>query len=442
MEKGQHTWFRNNIEKCASLKLSPAKRSIELDSKGYSSDSISLIEHHLPTLSSLSDAELQTNHEDGDFSPSHSDFGNFYPDSSAQNDEGFENSTVNTEKYFGDYIVESVKSKGSHLGFEIPAQSFETPITPLVREAIHDSRMYINGDLESSSITPGDGSSFCNFDQILDEEIGCSRKESSCSDVTGDEKPTGIFPHARPIKRRRRLNSEETKYLQDAYERNPKPSAEYRSKIAQSLNMSTRAIQIWFQNRRAKSRKFSSDKNPSLTFSLTEEYECNQNSATLESSYNDTKFENSHNFSESQCEFSNNSLPKGPQWSWHLEYSNVQNALKPLQVSTLTPESPLYCFSEEIFQKKHQSSCGDYLQTEKCFINPFEISSEEPLESVESLNSVYALNSNRNILFEMSTMQSRDSFPSKCYSPTGELLNGISFLSYCSHVKCRFRRKK
>lgn len=64
-----------------------------------------------------------------------------------------------------------------------------------------------------------------------------------------------IFPHARPIKRRRRLTAEETRYLQEAFCQNQRPNSENRSIIANKLGLSTRAIQIWFQNRRAKEKK-------------------------------------------------------------------------------------------------------------------------------------------------------------------------------------------
>jgi ribosomal protein S12 len=61
--------------------------------------------------------------------------------------------------------------------------------------------------------------------------------------------------HYPAIKRRRRLTPEETKILLDVYERTQKPNSAIRSILAAQLNMSSRAVQVWFQNRRAKSKK-------------------------------------------------------------------------------------------------------------------------------------------------------------------------------------------
>lgn len=57
------------------------------------------------------------------------------------------------------------------------------------------------------------------------------------------------------IKKRRRLLPEETATLVAAFEGSPKPSKETQDRLAAKLRMSPRAIQIWFQNRRAKARR-------------------------------------------------------------------------------------------------------------------------------------------------------------------------------------------
>lgn len=67
-------------------------------------------------------------------------------------------------------------------------------------------------------------------------------------------------------KRRRRLGSDETKILVDAFETNPKPNASTRDSLAKKLKMTPRAIQIWFQNRRAKMKRDHSDVSSGLTF--------------------------------------------------------------------------------------------------------------------------------------------------------------------------------
>lgn len=70
------------------------------------------------------------------------------------------------------------------------------------------------------------------------------------------------------IKRRRRLTSEEAAMLNAAYAKNPKPNPSERSKLAKAVGMTDRAIQIWFQNRRAKQRRDdSASETPSLVFS-------------------------------------------------------------------------------------------------------------------------------------------------------------------------------
>jgi len=57
------------------------------------------------------------------------------------------------------------------------------------------------------------------------------------------------------IKKRRRLLPEETSCLVAAFERSQKPGQEVRDQLAARLRMSPRAIQIWFQNRRAKVKR-------------------------------------------------------------------------------------------------------------------------------------------------------------------------------------------
>jgi hypothetical protein len=60
------------------------------------------------------------------------------------------------------------------------------------------------------------------------------------------------FNHAR-----KRLSVDSTKILMAAFEHNPKPSSEMRTALGQKLGLSSRAVQIWFQNRRAKLKKLS-----------------------------------------------------------------------------------------------------------------------------------------------------------------------------------------
>ncbi|KAL1920445.1 uncharacterized protein VTP21DRAFT_822 [Calcarisporiella thermophila] len=59
----------------------------------------------------------------------------------------------------------------------------------------------------------------------------------------------------RAVKRRRRLTQDETQLLNDIFDTTPKPNSALRKRLADQLGMTPRAVQIWFQNRRAKMKK-------------------------------------------------------------------------------------------------------------------------------------------------------------------------------------------
>ncbi|KAF9196470.1 hypothetical protein BGZ50_000090 [Haplosporangium sp. Z 11] len=61
------------------------------------------------------------------------------------------------------------------------------------------------------------------------------------------------------IKRRRRTSKSQFKILEKAFIENPKPNASTRRHLAQSLSMTPKGIQIWFQNRRAKNKQASNN---------------------------------------------------------------------------------------------------------------------------------------------------------------------------------------
>ncbi|OLY84200.1 Homeobox protein HD-10 [Smittium mucronatum] len=56
------------------------------------------------------------------------------------------------------------------------------------------------------------------------------------------------------VKHRRRTTKEQFVTLENAFQISNKPSAETRREIAQKLSMTTREVQVWFQNRRAKEK--------------------------------------------------------------------------------------------------------------------------------------------------------------------------------------------
>ncbi|KAJ3106228.1 hypothetical protein HDU97_006861 [Phlyctochytrium planicorne] len=55
-----------------------------------------------------------------------------------------------------------------------------------------------------------------------------------------------------PKKKRIKTSQEQLKILQESFDRDPKPSSAARTELGERLGMSPRAIQVWFQNRRAK----------------------------------------------------------------------------------------------------------------------------------------------------------------------------------------------
>ena len=73
---------------------------------------------------------------------------------------------------------------------------------------------------------------------------------------SGSSFPMPYFP---PRKTRRRLSASESRLLNAAFEMHPHPSAEVRAKLEKQLGMSRRAVQIWFQNKRAKRRRIEKD---------------------------------------------------------------------------------------------------------------------------------------------------------------------------------------
>jgi hypothetical protein len=68
----------------------------------------------------------------------------------------------------------------------------------------------------------------------------------------GDFKPTHYNPFE--IKHRRRTTKAQYKILERSFNENQKPSANIRRSLATKLDMTPRAVQVWFQNRRAKTK--------------------------------------------------------------------------------------------------------------------------------------------------------------------------------------------
>ncbi|KAL7316079.1 hypothetical protein PS15m_005221 [Mucor circinelloides] len=57
------------------------------------------------------------------------------------------------------------------------------------------------------------------------------------------------------VKHRRRTSRSQFKILEKAFSSNPKPNSKIRQGLAESLSMTPRGVQVWFQNRRAKEKQ-------------------------------------------------------------------------------------------------------------------------------------------------------------------------------------------
>jgi hypothetical protein len=68
----------------------------------------------------------------------------------------------------------------------------------------------------------------------------------------GEFSPTFYNPFE--VKHRRRTTKAQYKMLEATYLENPKPNSSTRRRLAMQLEMTTRGVQVWFQNRRAKSK--------------------------------------------------------------------------------------------------------------------------------------------------------------------------------------------
>ena len=66
---------------------------------------------------------------------------------------------------------------------------------------------------------------------------------------------THSIPDESETKRRQRITKEQQEILEEVFDNTAKPSSEIRQNLAQRLGMTPRRVQIWFQNKRAKSKK-------------------------------------------------------------------------------------------------------------------------------------------------------------------------------------------
>jgi hypothetical protein len=88
---------------------------------------------------------------------------------------------------------------------------------------------------------------------IEDEGLDSERKSSGTTPNHNSFNPNFYNPFE--IKHRRRTSRGQFKILEKAFIENPKPNGKIRQGLAESLSMSPRGVQVWFQNRRAKAKQ-------------------------------------------------------------------------------------------------------------------------------------------------------------------------------------------
>ncbi|KAM0678252.1 Transcription factor [Binucleata daphniae] len=69
-------------------------------------------------------------------------------------------------------------------------------------------------------------------------------------------------------RKRVRLTSDKTLYLQRYFEVKPRPTTSEKREIAKYLSMHFRSVQVWFQNRRAKYKKDMQDMSSNLSYGM------------------------------------------------------------------------------------------------------------------------------------------------------------------------------
>lgn len=99
------------------------------------------------------------------------------------------------------------------------------------------------------------------LEEILSSDSSNSNQLSNTFPMMRNRQTSAFIssPYGGSVKKRRRLLPEETACLIEAFEKSQRPNQETRDLLASRLRMSHRAIQIWFQNRRAKVKRDAAD---------------------------------------------------------------------------------------------------------------------------------------------------------------------------------------
>jgi len=102
--------------------------------------------------------------------------------------------------------------------------------------------------------TPQRQERFEGYDEDILVQTALSADNTSPQSFEARVSPGNSSPDS-TIRRRRRLLPHETEFLARVFEQFPRPTAAMREALATKLGMSSRCIQIWFQNRRAKVKR-------------------------------------------------------------------------------------------------------------------------------------------------------------------------------------------
>ncbi|PWN28870.1 hypothetical protein BDZ90DRAFT_230878 [Jaminaea rosea] len=103
------------------------------------------------------------------------------------------------------------------------------------------------------------------LDELQDPNASQSFDSSRGDDDDSREYDTSTGPDGKPKKRRRRTKKEEADVLVSVYAQTAFPDSATRQRLASQLGMTTRAISIWFQNRRQAERKRASRFGPAYS---------------------------------------------------------------------------------------------------------------------------------------------------------------------------------
>lgn len=143
----------------------------------------------------------------------------------------------------------------------------EKILDEILGSQLHGFSPHLQATASSSSDTPNSTQSFDSFSEAVGSASLPLRPRTSSQSPYYYRRVGGSPALSQPegsIKKRRRLLPEETDLLVKVFDRCPRPNNDVRDQLSERLGMSPRAIQIWFQNRRAKTKRDLQDSERSM----------------------------------------------------------------------------------------------------------------------------------------------------------------------------------